>query len=165
MLNKLLHGFLFGLGFSIAVMLVSWGASNFYLPFNEQRVISKSKEGLSFKEQQKWRETSMSERMPKLTGAVLLRFKEEEDRLMAAYVDSIYTKDKEIKIPLNIGDRVHESDYYAQEPPSSNRNGILIMYVDNPPSQIEGAYLYDDNLIAHGNMPLEVFFKKFNASK
>ncbi|MFT7389323.1 MAG: hypothetical protein ACI8VC_002589 [Candidatus Endobugula sp.] len=164
MLNKLLHGFLFGLGFSVAVVLVSWGASSYYFPSNDSRITSNKKEGLSFEKKQKWRETSMSERMPELTGAVLLRFKEEEDNLMAAYVDSVYKKDNTIKIPLVIGDRVHESDYYIQEFPSSNRDGILIMYIGDPPSEIEGAYIYDDKLVAHGNMPLDIFFKKFKAS-
>ncbi len=165
MLNKLVHGFLFGLGFSLAVVLVSWTFSSYYFSSSDETKLTlNEKEGLSYEEKAQWREVPISKRIPQLTGAVLLRFKEGEDKLMSAYVESILTKNSTIKMPLKIGDRVQESDYYAQDFPSNNRGGVLIMYVNNPPEEIEGTYLYDDRLIAYGNMPLELFFKKFKAS-
>jgi hypothetical protein len=161
-LKKLLHGFIFGLGFSLAVLLVGWTFHSYQSSSpNKTKFVVPHEGGMSYKEQAKWRDLPVSEKIPKLSGAVLLRFKEGDDQLMAAYVENIFTKDSSIKIPLGIGDRVRKSDYYAQVGPSRNRDGILLMYVDNPPKEIEGAYLYDSRLVAHGDMPLKVFLKKF----
>jgi hypothetical protein len=161
-LKKLLHGFIFGLGFSLAIILVAWIVNTYQSSFsNKTKFVVPQEEAMSYKEMAKWRELPISEKIPKLSGAVLLRFKEGADQHMAAYVENIFTKNSSVKIPLSIGDRVEKSDYYAQKGPSRNRDGILLMYIDNPPKEIEGAYLYDNRLVAHGDMPLEVFLKKF----
>lgn len=162
MLKKLLHGFIFGLGFSLAALLVGWVFTTYQLSStNKANIIPPQEGGISYEEKAKWRELPISKKIPKLSGAVLLRFKEEDNKYMAAYVESVFTKDSTLNIPLSIGDRVEKSDYYAKGSPSSNRDGILLMYVDNPPKEIEGAYLYDGRLVAHGDMPLELFLKIF----
>ncbi|MFY9327341.1 MAG: hypothetical protein WAO76_04885 [Georgfuchsia sp.] len=162
MLKKLLYGFIFGLGFSLAVLLVGWMFITYQLSSSDKtKFIVPQEEGMSYEEKAKWSELPLSKKISKLSGAVLLGFKEEDNQFMAAYVDRIYTKDSAVKIPLNIGDRVEKSDYYAKDDHSSNRDGMLLMYVDNPPKEIECAYLYDSRLIAYGDMPLELFVKKF----
>lgn len=166
MLNKLLYGFIFGLGFSLAVLLVGWLFATFQFSSSEKtKFIAPQEEGVSYEEKAKWRELPISKKIPKLSGAVLLRFKEENNQFMAAHVESIYTKDSTVKMPLNLGDRIEKSDYYARGAHSSNRDGILLMYVDNPPKEIEGAYLYESRLVAYGDMPLELFLKKFDEAK
>lgn len=163
MLNKFLHGFMFGLGLSLAVLLVGWMFTTYQVSStNKEKFIIPQEEGMSYEEKAKWRELPISKKIPKLSGAVLLRFKDEDNQLMAAYVERVFTKDSTVKMPLNIGDRVEKSDYYAKGGHSRNRDGILLMYVDNPPKEIEGAYLYDSRLVAHGDMPLEMFLKEFN---
>lgn len=165
MLKKLLHGFILGLGFSLAVLLVGWGFTTYQLSStNKAKFIVPQEGGMSYEEKAKWRELPISKKIPKLSGAVLLRFKEEDNKFMAAYVESVYTKDSTVQLPLKIGERVEKSDYYAKESPSSNRDGILLMYVDNPPKEVEGAYLYDSRLVAHGDMPLELFLKEFRGT-
>ena len=162
MLKKLLHGFIYGLGFSVAVLLVGWMFHAYQSsPSNKAKFIVSQEEGMSYKEKAEWRELPISKKIPKLSGAVLLRFKEEDNQLMAAYVESVFTKDSTVKMPLNIDDRVEKSDYYAKGGHSSNRDGILLMYVDTPPKEIESAYLYDSRLVAHGDMPLELFLNNF----
>ena len=84
---------------------------------------------------------------------------------MAAYVDKTIAIDKGVQVPLAVGERVKKSDYYAKGSRSANRDGILLMYVGNPPKEMEGAYLYDSRLIAYGDMPLQVFLKKLEADK
>jgi len=160
--KKLLHGFIYGLGFSLAVLLVGWVFTSYQLSStNTEKFIVPQEGGMSYEEKAEWRELPIPKKIPKLSGAVLLRFKKEANNLMAAYVESVFTKDSTVQIPLNIGDRVEKSDYYAKDEPSRHRDGILLMYVDNPPKEIEGAYLYDSRFVAHGDMPLELFLKKF----
>lgn len=165
MLKKLLHGFVFGLGFSIAVLLVTWAVSTYqFSSFNNGRVALPSEDGISYEDSEKWRELPTSEKITKLSGVALLRFKEGDDMFMGAYVESIYPKISTVQLPVSVGDRVESSDYYAKEGLGRNRDGILLMYVGNPPKEIEGAYLYDSRLVAHGDMPLEVFLKRLEKS-
>ena len=162
MLNKLRDGFIYGLGFSLAIFLVGWLYTTYQLSsINNAKIITHHDGGTLYEEKAEWRKLPISKKIPKLTGAVLLRFKEEDNKLMAAYVESVFTKDSAVKLPLNIGDRVEESDFYSKGGYSTDRDGILLMYVDIPPKEMEGAYLYESRLIAHGDMPLELFLKKF----
>ncbi|MEJ2259215.1 MAG: hypothetical protein P8X78_01675 [Nitrosopumilaceae archaeon] len=51
---------------------------------------------------QPWIKFAGEKKIPKLSGAALLRFKEEDNQFMAAYVESVFTKDSTVKMPLNI---------------------------------------------------------------
>ncbi len=163
MFKKFIHGFIFGLGFILAFLLVGW-ISETYQSFSlgAGKLSLLSEDNISYEEKAKWRDLPVSKKIPKLSGMVLLRFKREENHFMSAYVKSVFTKNNAVKMPLNVGDRVEESDYYANtNGRSGNRDGILLMYVDDPPKEIEGAYLYGSRLVANGNIPLELFLKKF----
>ena len=164
MLRKLLHGFMFGIGFAAAVALAIWVATTIQFSSIEKVATEESRFGrqtVPYEEQARWRELAIQEKLEEMSGAALLRFREEPDRLMAAYVDKVVTRDSSITVPYSVGDRVESSDYYAKNSPSSNRDGILLMYSGNPPREMEGAYLYQSRLVAHGDMPLEVFFGRF----
>lgn len=166
MLKKLLHGFIYGIGFSLAVLLAAWGFTTYQLSTtNKTKSLAHHDKEISYEERAKWRELPISEKIPKLTGVVLLRFKEEDNNFMAAYVESIFTKDSSVKLPLNIGDRVDKSDYYAKGGHFRNRDGILLMFVGNQPKIVEETYLYDSRLVTDGDMPLELFLKKFKEIK
>jgi len=90
----------------------------------------------------------------------LVRFKDGEDSLKKAYVEKILTKENSIKLPLEVGDRVEKEDYYPSAG-SSSRNGVLLIFTGMPTRKIESAYMYEDKLIGHGDMPLENLMKKF----
>jgi hypothetical protein len=147
------------------MLLVGWILTTYQLTYSDQGTLSFPQDEMSFEEKAEWRELPISEKIPKLSGAVLLRFKEEDNQFMAAYVDSIYTNDSAVKIPLKIGDRVEKEDYYAKGGYSSNRDGIVLMYIGITPREIQGAYLYDNRLVGEQDMPLALFLEKFEKSK
>ena len=159
MIKKLLQGFVFGIGFTVAVMVVNISDISFT---SEPKVIS-SGESATYKEKADWRELNLPNKIEKTSGLALLRFNEGEDKHMEAYVEKVFTNDKSMKLPLEIGQRVESSDYYAQGGYSNNRNGVLLIYSSNPLKEMEGAYLYDDRLVGLQDMPLNLFIGKFNA--
>ena len=162
MIKKLFQGFIFGTGFTIAVFLMIWLVNISDISFSRKPVVHSSSEAVNYEEKANWRSLAVSARIEKASGLVLLRFNEGEDMHMEAYVEKVFAKDKSIKLPLSVGQRVESSDYYAEGGHSSNRDGVLLIYSDNPPKEMEGAYLYEDRLIALQNMPLKLFIEKFN---
>lgn len=166
MIKKLVHGFLFGLGFSLSVLLVMWVIGHINCQSRREAALPSIESGSTdFAEQIRWQEMSMEEKLGKLSLVAVLRFKEKENGLMAAYVDRVVAIDESASIPLAVGDRVESSDYYSRENDASNRDGILLMYAGDPPREMEGAYLYDSRLVSYGDMPLDVFLKKLDAAK
>jgi len=160
MLKKLLQGFIFGAGFtigSIAVIAVVGVVSS---KFTFTPIESTDAEEASYQDQANWRKLTLSKKMPEISGLALVRFKDGEDSLKKAYVEKILTKENSIKLPLEVGDRVEKEDYYPSAG-SSSRNGVLLIFTGMPTRKIESAYMYEDKLIGHGDMPLEIFLKKF----
>jgi len=154
------------LGFSVAVLLVGWAVAFFGVSFTEtSNTHTEQGEAASFIDKAHWRELPVSEKIERMLGVALLRFEEQEDKLMAARVEKIVVINNAANIPLNVGDRVEKADYYAAEGFSRNRDGVLLMYAGSPAKEMEGAYLYESRLIAYGDMPLEVFFKKLEEAK
>jgi len=154
---------MFGVGFTVAIILIFWIVSALELSFTTGTTSNSMTTGdeINYADQEKWRALPISEKIPKITGLALLRFKEGEDKHMEAYVETVLTKNNSTNLPLSIGDRVEKSDYYAKGGYSNNRNGILVLYSGSPAKEVEGAYLYDDRLVSYEDMPLEVFLKKF----
>lgn len=163
MIEKLLQGFMFGTGFIVAVILLVWLINVSDISFTSESKIISSGESASFKEKANWRELDPTSKIEKTSGLVLLRFKEGEDKNMKAYADSVFSKDKSVKLPIEVGQRVESSDYYAQGGHSSNRDGVLLIYSGDPPKEMEGAYLYNDRLVGLQDMPLDLFLKKFDS--
>jgi len=160
MLKKLFQGFIFGVGFTIGIITVIGVVGVVSSKFTFTPIDSTDAEEASYQDQTKWRKLTLSEKIPEISGMALVRFKDGEDSHKEAYVEKILTKENAIKIPLEVGDRVEKEDYYPSVG-SSSRNGVLLLFTGNPPRKIEGAYMYEDRLIGHGDMPLEIFLKKF----
>lgn len=163
MIKKLLQGFMFGTGFTVAVILVIWIVNISDISFTSEPKVISSEESVTFKEKVNWRNLNLTSKIEKTSGLALLRFNEGKDKHMEAYVEKVFIKDKSLKLPVEIGQRVESSDYYAQEGYSSNRNGVLLIYSGNPPKEMEGAYLYKDRLIGLQDMPLNLFIEKFDS--
>lgn len=163
MIKKLLQGFMFGSGFTVAVILIAWLISFADISFTSEPRVTSSGESVGYQEKANWMELTTSTKIEKTSGLVLLRFNEGEERHMEAYVEKVFTKDKSVNLPVEVGQRIESSDYYAQEGYSSNRNGVLLIYSGIPPKEMEGAYLYEDRLISLQDMPLNLFIEKFDA--
>ena len=162
MFRKLLNGFLFGTGFTAALIIVFLIVSTLDLSFiNKTSSSITTGDEANYEEQQKWRALPETEKISNISGLAILRFKESKDKHMEAYVETVLTKSNPTNLPLKIGERVKKSDYYAKDGHSRNRNGILVIYSGNPAKEVEGAFLYEDRLVSYQDMPLEVFLKKF----
>jgi hypothetical protein len=163
MIKKLLQGFMFGCGFTVAMILISWIISFADFSFTSEPKLTSSGELANYEEKANWRELNPSNKIEKASGLALLRFNEGKGKKMEAYVEKVFTKDESVKLPVEVGQRIESADYYAQDGYSRNRNGVLLIYSDNPPKEMEGTYLYEDRLIGLQDMPLNLFIEKFDA--
>lgn len=163
MIKKLLQGFVFGIGFMVAVLLIISLVNLSGISFTNESKAVNSGASEAYKDKADWRELNLTDKIEKTSGLALLRFNERENKHMAAYVEKVFTNDKSVKLPIVVGQRIEKSDYYAHEVHLNNRNGVLFIYSGNPPKKMEGAYLYNDRLVGLQDMPLNLFIEKFKA--
>ena len=142
-MNKtLIKGFILGIIFVLGLILVA----GFLLKQNIGTSHTYN-DGVSSEDWEKWEKLSTSQRIEKTNALVLLRYKK-EDETMAAYVDKVILRNSSISPPLQTGDRVEKSDFYVTEHSSpSQRNGVLLLYIGNPLKNMEGTFLYSNDLI------------------
>ena len=161
MIKSFLNGVGFGFGFCLAVALVLWVLPHFHDPFGGALRGSTSTPVVSSEERGKWNALSLEEKIEKSTAVAIVRFKDEEDALKAAYVEAVVKRDPSVELTISPGDRLEKADFYSQGGNNRDRDGVIVFYVRNPAVEIAQSYLYDDRLIADGDMPLHVFMKKY----
>ena len=164
MIKSFLNGIGFGFGFCLAVGLVIWLTSQFGDQISGPIIHSSSDQENNYKEKNKWNDLTIEEKINKTSAIAIVRFKKEQDDLNAAYVEDILLRIPNTKLSIDIGDRIEKSDFYSQGGISRDRNGLVIFFVRNPGLEIGQSYLYDDRMIGEGDMPLELFLRKFKAS-
>ena len=111
-----------------------------------------------------WNDLSVAERIDRSSAVALVRFEKKDEGLMSAYVENILKKESLVELPVNIGDRLENSDYYSQGGYQRDRNGILIYFEGSPGKERSKSYLYEDRIASSGDMPLEIFFKEIQTS-
>lgn len=120
-----------------------------------------SEQGIGYEEKNEWNDLTIEEKIKKTSAVAIVRFRKEADELNAAYVEDIVRRDPNSKFGIKPGDRLESSDFYSQGGIARDRNGVVIFYVRNPGVEIGQSYLYDDRMVGEGDMPLELFIRKF----
>lgn len=156
MLKTFSKGLAFGVGFAIALVAVFAIVSLFDFSQSVESNTVRSMEGIN-----RWNELTINEKIDRSSAVALVRFKSEPEGLNAAYIDSIVTKDSSVKLDIDSGDRLEELDFYSSGH-GNDRNGELLFFVGSTGQRRDRAFLYDDRLIAAGDMPLEIFLRKFD---
>lgn len=161
MIKSFLNGIGFGFGFCLAVAVVAWAVSQFGDPIGKRIIHSSSELEIGYEEKNKWNDLTIEEKINKTSAIAIIRFRKEADNLNAAYVEDIVRRDPNSKLSIKLGDRLEKSDFYSQGGIGRDRNGVVIFYVRNPGVEIGQSYLYDDRMVGEGDMPLELFMRKF----
>jgi len=160
MLRVFLKGFVFGIGFIVAILVLG-GITPYFLDIFEGSSSIETFESLE--NQKSWNDLSFDEKAQKASAIIVLRYKEADDGLMLAYVAEVHKKDSSIESLFNIGDGYSDADYYLKSDDWQRRNGVVMLLTGSPAENKNHGlyYMYDDRL-GPKDMPLEVFLKKFN---
>lgn len=158
MFKSFVNGIGFGFGFCLAVAVVALAVSQFKYPIGQGMV--HSEQGIGYEEKNEWNDLAIEEKIKKTSAVAIVRFRKEADGLNAAYVEDIVRREPNTKLNIKPGDRLERADFYSQGGIGRDRNGVVIHYVRNPGEEIGQSYLYDDRMVAEGDMPLKLFVRK-----
>ncbi len=161
MFNKLMNGFIWGVGFSLALILIFFIASITFLnvkPGPADGVDQRK----AMEERIKWQELSDEEKIRTATAAVIVKYEKGEGLHMKAYVDKVLNRSADQPLAYVVGSRLETEDYYSQDGRVRNRDGVVLMFGGNPIHDLGSIFIYDNRLSGMGNMPIEVFVNKFN---
>ena len=161
MLKKLMNGFVWGVGFSLALILIFFVAYKNFLNVKPRPAYGVDQRK-AMEERIKWQELSDEEKIRTATVAVIVKYEKGEGLHMKAYVDKVLSRSDDQTLPYSVGSRVETEDYYTQDGRVLNRDGVVLMFGGNPINDLGSIFIYDDRLSAMGNMPVEVFVNKFN---
>ena len=161
MFKKLMNGFIWGVGFSLALILIFFVAYKTF--FNvKPRPAYGVDERNAMEERIKWQELSDEEKIRTATVAVIVKYEKGEGLHMKAYIARVLSRSEDQALPYVVGSRLETEDYYSQDGRVRNRDGVVVMFGGNPVNDLGSIFIYDDRLSAMGNMPIEVFVNKFN---
>jgi hypothetical protein len=158
MLKKLIKGLIFGAGFASAVVVILLLADMYLIDRNHQynsggTVISTSK----------WNSFSKEQQISKASVIAVVRYSKGNNGSMVAEIANFYKDNEEVLIGFKIGDKYSKLDYY---PKSTNRlrSGVVVFFTGSPAKERSTLYLYEDRVLAYGDMPLEILIKLFKGA-
>ena len=161
MFKKLMNGFVWGVGFSLALILLFFVASITFFNVKPGPAYGVDQRK-AMEERIKWQELSDEQKIRTASVAVIVRYEKGEGLHMKAYVDRVLSKSEDHALPYVVGSRLETEDYYSQAGRVRDRDGVVVMFGGNPINDLGSIFIYDDRLSAMGNMPIEVFANKFN---
>ena len=173
MFKKFKEGLVFGGGFGISFVAVWFIAAyvifpRFVVPHIEQS-ISETQSGFesssSIKDIKNWSALNYNEKIQKASAIIVLRYKQQKEGLMAAYVAEIHKKEPSVEVKEKIGNRREDSDFYSRGGNGRDRDGAIIFLTGSPAKERSTLYLYDNRLVGAGDMPVSILLKKFNVAE
>lgn len=173
MFKKFKEGLVFGGGFGISFVAI-WFISayvifpKFVVPHIEQSISETQSDfepSSSIKDVADWNALNYNEMIQKASAIIVLRYKQEKDGLMSAYVAEIYKKEPSVEVKEKIGNRREDSDYYSRGGNGRDRDGAIILLTGSPAKERSTLYLYDNRLAGADDMPVSILLKKFNDAK
>ncbi len=177
MFNKFWEGMVFGAGFSVAFIIISYAADfaispallNYKLkqvaiPPSFQTNHSVSTPGVSDapsspEHQRPFHELTPDEQIQSATAIALATYEKQPDGRMAATIKEFLKKKDGITIHYQVGDEYPDASYYPSERKGYG-DGVIIFFIGSP-AAMQSATTYTGNrIIGLGNMPLELFRSK-----
>lgn len=171
MIQKFKEGLVFGLGFGISFIALSYIFAYLLFPIFVEPQIENSISNVTsnikpsnFESIESWNSLSPNEMIKKSSALIVIRYKPMDEDLMTAYIAEIYKKDASVEVSSKIGDRRENSDFYARGM-GMDRNGSVVLLTGSPAKERSTLYLYDNRLAGAGDMPLEVLTRNFRISE
>ena len=180
-MSKFKEGFVFGAGFSVAFILISYAADfaisptllNYKLkhvsipqPVSVGRTASAWPFGSalpSHQNQRPFHEMTPDEQIKNSSAIVLATYEKRSDGRMAAVAKEFLKTASDVIIHYKVGDEISEMSYYPSEH-DGHGDGALIFFTGSP-AMISMSMTYSGNRITGlGNMPLELLRSKCKAA-
>lgn len=150
-LRTFLKGAVFGLGFGIALIGAVFVAATL------------TTKGAITIDGPQWSDLSAEEMASKASALYVVRFKPANEGRLEGRIAEVHKKSVAIEVAAREGDRREKDDFYSKDG-SLDRNGVLVFLTGSPASEAYTAYLYQDRIVTMGDMPLELFLRKFHES-
>lgn len=171
MLQKFKEGLVFGLGFGISFIALSYMFAYLLFPIfvepqleNSISNVTSNIKPSSFESIESWNSLSANKKIEKSSAVIIIRYKPTDEGLMTAYVAEIHKKDASVEVSSKIGDRREHSDFYARGM-GMDRNGSVVFLTGSLAKERSTLYLYDNRLAGAGDMPLEILTRNFKISE
>ncbi len=180
MLGKFKEGLIFGGGFAISFIAIWYMAAFFITPmvvnsqiedinkmqqsFTSSHAPTSSQEIVSSIPGKQFYELTSDEQIKTASVIILAKYEPAQDGKVKAVVSRILKKDDNVIFHYKIGDELTSASYYPREN-TSYGDGLVIFFAGSPPSQKMSMSYEGDRIRSLGDMPLELFKNKCDASK
>jgi co-chaperonin GroES (HSP10) len=180
MLNKFKEGLVFGGGFAISFIALWYMAAFFITPmivnskiedinkiqksFTSKSPSIPSQTIVSSQPEKQFYELSSDEQIQTATVIVLAKYEPEQDGKVKAVISQFLKKDDNVTFHYKIGDELVSASYYPREN-TSYGDGLVVFFAGNPPSQKMSMSYEGHRIRSLGDMPMELFKNKCDASK
>lgn len=181
MFNKFKEGLVFGAGFSVAFIIITY-AANFaisptLLNYNLKQLkvppsfhmthaapdssVNSSQPSTEY--QRPFHELLPDEQIQSATAIVRATYEKQPDGRMAATIKEFLKKKEGVTIHYEVGDEYADASYYPSERKGYG-DGVIIFFVGSP-AAMQSAMTYSGNrILGLGNMPMDLFRSKCRES-
>lgn len=152
-----LKGLIWGTGFASAIVAILLLAEIFLINKydNLGDVINLSSE---------WNSLSKEEQISGASAIAIVRYSKGTNGNMIASISNIYKDNESVVINLEIGAKYPSLDYYPKRD-SRPRSGVVVFFTGSPVKERSTLYLYEDRVLAYGDMPLDVLINLFKQNE
>jgi hypothetical protein len=167
-LRKLLEGFVFGVGFSLAFILVAVFVTPQLMPISfrsSDRPSPVGGQGISSAprpEQPQFHELSVEEQIKQASAIALARYERSPDGKMKAVIREFLKKDPNTVIHYKAGDEYASASFYPSEGKDYGE-GVVVFFVGSPASMRLSMTYSGDRIRGLADIPVELFRKKCEA--
>lgn len=165
MLRKLFEGFIFGIGFSFACILVAVFVLPQLLPISFRSfdrpspVASQRIASPPLPQQPHFHELPVEEQIKQASVIALARYEPSLDGKMKAVIQEFLKKEPNTVINYNVGDEYASSSFYPN-PGHDHGDGVVIFFVGSQASRRLAVTYSGDRIRGLSDIPLELFRKK-----
>ena len=169
MLRKILEGFLFGTGFSLACILVAVFITPQLMPISFRSSIDRPPPIASQRipsahppEQPDFHKLPLEEQIKHASAIALARYEPSPDGKMKAVIREFLKNEPNTIIHYKVGDEYSSASFY----PNKDRlhgDGVIIFFVGSPASMRMSITYSGDRIMGLADIPIELFRKKCEA--
>jgi hypothetical protein len=153
MLKLFFKGLIWGTGFASAIVAILFFAEIFFINQHDN-----SGDVINFSNE--WNSLSKEEQISDASAIAIVRYSKGINGNMIASISNIYKDNESIVIDFEIGAKYPSLDYYPRHD-SRSRSGVVVFFTGSPVKERSTLYLYEERVLAYGDMPLDVLINLF----
>lgn len=164
-MKRFWDGLIFGAGFSIAFMVVTYLGSVFLLPLTMNYASDQARESFVTAESEKsveFHELSFEDKLKNASAVLVTRHEETNSGKTIAIIEQIYLGSPDVKVYFKVGDEYPDGSFFPEEN-TRYGEGAVVLLVNSPADVRYSTSIYSGRISAHGNMPVETAISVFNS--